>query len=337
MINLKIRLKYVDWILCFIFSILIGMVSFYILPFSKGNDGNLYLLSAIVQALAAIFTLVFTVTLVAATIAGKYSAIDKLFNIKTILLMIIFIVGIVFPLLLLKIVTNNEQMYDFFISISIGIAAFCIAAIIPYLRSSNKILKFDIGVDNLIGELNESVNLGNYSKATTNVYDLSELTKSAIKERNKIPIIKFSNVLLFFIITALEDKTNKFSPFLIIHIYCKIALDATNAKMDSYLIVSELLNSGKILIDKNVLDGSVDELILTLHQIGIIAAEKHLNKTLIVSLRSLLTIYKATSDNQTWEYHSEISNKYFWVCAAHLMKDWPKQENIIFSVRGVST
>jgi len=331
----------IDWVICIIFSIFIVLISFYFLSpknecfaFSISTDGTLYLLSAISQALATIFTLVFTVTLMVATMANKYSAVDKFFNNKTKTLMVLFIVGIILPFLLLRITIHNEQIYNIFISISIGLAAFCVVAIIPYLKSSNYILKFDIGVDNLIGELNESVKSGNYSRATTNVYDLSELVESAIKDRNNKPIIKFSNVLPLFIITALEDKTNNFSPFLIIHIYGKIALDVTNAKMDDSAnpVVSELLNSGKILIDKNVLDGSVDELIFTLHKIGLIAAEKHLEKTLTSSLRSLLTIYKVTYDNLNFESDSESANKYFWVCAARLMQDWPEQENIIFNV-----
>ena len=111
--------KYIDWIVCLIFSIFIALISLYFLSpennlfiFSLSSDGILYLLSAISQSLAAIFTLVFTVTLMAATMANKYTAIDKFFNVNTKMYMILFIIAIISPILLLKIVINNERLSE---------------------------------------------------------------------------------------------------------------------------------------------------------------------------------------------------------------------------------
>lgn len=274
---------------------------------------------------------------------------EKIFNNRTKILMLIFFIGIVLPLLTLKMDINEQQIkiyeytvygstfYNLLISLTIGIAAFCIISIIPYLKNIDNTIKFDIGIDNLIGELHESQSSGNYSKATTIVYDLSSLAKSAINERIEKPIIKISQAVSIFVKLALlnqEDKSHPFSPFLIIHEYCTIAINVTNAKMDNVAssIISGLLESVKIIIEKNVLDGAAQEIIFTFHQIGIIAAEKHQEKTLTYSLRGLLTIYKVTSDNPNFEYDSENANKYFWICAARLIQDWPEQGNIIFNV-----
>jgi uncharacterized membrane protein len=69
----------------------------------------------------------------AATMANNYTAVDKFFSRKTKTFMIIFVIAIITPILLLKIVINNEQINNILISISIGLATFCIAGIIPYL------------------------------------------------------------------------------------------------------------------------------------------------------------------------------------------------------------
>lgn len=183
-------LKYNDWIVCLIFSIIIALISFYflspennILTFSLSTDGILYLYSAISQSLAAIFALVFTITLMAATMANNYTAVDKFFNRKTKIFMIIFVIAIITPILLLKIVINNEQINNILISISIGLATFCIAGIIPYLKSCNNILKFDFGVNNLITELNELAISDKYPKTNRVVYALLDIGNTAIKEK----------------------------------------------------------------------------------------------------------------------------------------------------------
>ncbi|MHC1599864.1 MAG: hypothetical protein ACXQS5_03470 [Candidatus Methanospirareceae archaeon] len=147
-------LKKIYWIICIIFGLGIFLASYFISSiFPPFNDGILYLLSSISQALAAIFALVFTIIIMVTSMSNNYSAMDKFFNKNTQILMIIFVIGIISPLFLLKFNINTlnfirVQIYNVILSVSIGLAAFCIAAIIPLLRNYNEIVKFDIGVYN---------------------------------------------------------------------------------------------------------------------------------------------------------------------------------------------
>lgn len=227
-------IKNINWIYCIIISIIVGITSFYLIPFN--DTGILYLLSAISQGLAAIFALVFTVTLISATMAGKYTSVDKFFNNSTKNLMIIFVIGIVSPLLLLKMSFDNERIYNFFTSGIIGLTTFCIIAIIPHLKSCNDILKFDIGVDNIISELDESINLENYSRANTAVYDLIDIGKSAIQENKATPLYKINSSISNYAVLALERPGGilpSFSPQTIIYALNELGMGATIAYMDN--------------------------------------------------------------------------------------------------------
>lgn len=181
------------WRICFLCGFIIFEISLIInLNPITSDEGIQYLLSAISQALAAVFTLVFTVSLMVATMAGKYTAIDKFFNRNTISFMALFATGIILPILLLNIDSNSINSnsidsYGFFVSLSTGLAAFCIVAVIPYLKSLNNILKFDIGVSNLISELHESIATEQYTKADTAVYNLLDIGKSAIENKREEP------------------------------------------------------------------------------------------------------------------------------------------------------
>jgi hypothetical protein len=335
--------KYIDWIVCLIFSIFIALISFYFLSpennifiSSLSTDGILYLFSAISQSLAAIFALVFTVTLMAATMANKYTAIDKFFNIKTKILMILFIIAIILPLLLLKIVINNEQINNIFISISIGLATFCIAGIIPHLKGSNNILKFDIGVDNLISELHESTMLENYSKATTVVYDLLDIGENAIKEKKDDSIAKINNGILNHIKIAILRTGGilpTFSAYTPIYALNTLGKSAANKHMDEVAVslIHSLRESGILLITKDVYDSSVQEIIFTFHQMGITACKNHLKNTAIFSMRSLLALAKATSSKRNMEYETKTAYYYFGICGAYLEKYFDENVDFVYT------
>lgn len=332
--------KYIDWILCLLFSIFIVLISFYflypennILILSLSTDGILYLFSTISQSLAAIFALVFTVTLMVATMANKYTAIDKFFSKKTEILMILFIIAIILPILLLKIVINNQQTNNILISISIGLATFCIAGIIPYLKSCNNILKFDVGVDNLISELHESTILENYSKSTTVVYDLLDIGDNAIKEKRNDSLAKITNGISNHIKIALLRNGGilpTFSAFTPIYVLKTLGKSAANKHIDEFAVslIHSLRESGILLIEKNVSDGSVEEIIFTFHEMGIIASKNQLKNTAIFSMRSLLALAKAASNKRNGEHETKSAYYYFGICGAYLEKYF--QENVDF-------
>jgi len=335
--------KYIDWIVCLIFSIFIALISFYFLSpennlfiFSHSTDGILYLLSAISQSLAAIFALVFTVTLMAATMANKYTAIDKFFSIHTKIYMALFIIAIISPLLLLKIVINNEQINNILISISIGLATFCIAGIIPYLKSSNNILKFDIGVDNLISELHESTILENYSKATTVVYDLLDIGDNAIKEKRNDSLAKITNGISNHIKIALLRNGGilpTFSALTPIHVLNTLGKSAANKHIDEVAVslIHSLRESGILLIEKDVYDSSVEEIIFTFHEMGTIASKNHLKNTAIFSMKSLLALAKEASHKQNRENETKLAYYYFGICGAYLEKYFHENVDFVYT------
>src|SRR5665648_147702 len=91
------------WIICVASGIFIGIISF-ALPQSNGNNGEiLYLLSAISQVLAALLALVFTITLMFISMGQKYTMLNKISNTGTVRLMFAFTIGIILPLILLKV------------------------------------------------------------------------------------------------------------------------------------------------------------------------------------------------------------------------------------------
>jgi len=337
-------LQYIYWIVCLIFSISVVLISFYfqspeneIFNFSLSNEGNLYLLSAISQALAAIFALVFTVTLMTATMANKYTSIDKFFNKQTKTLMILFIIGIILPFLLLKIVINNELIYNILISISIGLAAFCIAAIIPYLKSSNNILKFDIGVDNLIGELHESTISENYSRANTVVYNLLDIGENAIKEKRDNSLFKITNGISNLIKIALLRQGGilpTFSAYIPIYALSTLGNSAANKHMDNVAvsIVHSLRESGILLMEKDVYDGSVEEIIFAFHQMGITASKHRLKNTSTASMRSLLALAKGLSLKRNREYETKLAYYHFGICTAYLEKYFNENVDFVYDV-----
>lgn len=176
--------KWLAWIFCIIVSLLVWIILYFFQPFTS-NEGALYLLSAISQGLAAIFALVFTITLVVTQMTRRYTTMGLIFNTKTIVLMTIFALGIILPLIILKTGT-------YYVNEPIAIATFCVLSLIPYLKDTNATLKFEVGVENLIYETYEAINLRQGAKASRSLNDLNALILEAI---NGLRIAKVRRIL----------------------------------------------------------------------------------------------------------------------------------------------
>jgi hypothetical protein len=272
----------------------------------------------------------------AATMAKKYTAIDKFFNKKTKYLMILFIIGIVLPFLLLKIEPNNDRIYNILISISIGLAAFCIAAIIPYLKNSNNILKFDIGVDNLIGELNESTISENYPTARTIVYELLDIGKSAIDNKREDSLYKITTGISDSIGIPLLRQGGilpTFNAYNLINCFDTLGKKATEKHMDrvAVSIIYSLKDSGISLMNKDFFDGSVEQIIITLHDMGIAASKYRLKDTSIYSMVHILFLAKFSSSKTNREYATESAYYHFGICAAYMEKHFPNGVSYLYN------
>ena len=170
--------KYIT-IFCLIVALIVFIIT-YINPIAQ-KDNILYFLSSISQGLAAIFTLVFTITIFGAQMM-KWS-MSKIFDRWTILLMIIFGIGIIFPLIQL-VVNHNYLPFDRIANLSLALdlflATFCVLSIIPYSIRVNRIMKYEGGILNLTEGASEAIDYSHKVTASNKVSELMELGKNSV-------------------------------------------------------------------------------------------------------------------------------------------------------------
>ena len=177
------------WIACGIIAFGVGGVTYYCLPLAEG-DAPLYLLSALSQGLAAIFTLIFAITVFAAQMMRKFTAMDKLIDKWTIILMLVFTIGIILPLIQLKTDKNLLGLsfvgtVDLSLSIDLAIATFCVLSIIPYLKKVNRTMKYEGGIPKLKEEASEAIDSGHKVTTSHKINELAELGESAANDIHK--------------------------------------------------------------------------------------------------------------------------------------------------------
>jgi hypothetical protein len=167
--------RYNWWLYCVFVTIALGLIVYYLHPHTD-QDNARYILSAISQGLAAILALVFTITLVVAQMTRRYTAMDKIiFRPETIFLMIIFGLGVVTPLLVLK-----TEFLEWRVDLSIAFAVFCVFSLIPFLKGVNGVLKYEFGVNALYKEIMVAIESGN--KESVDVEELTEIGEKAVTE-----------------------------------------------------------------------------------------------------------------------------------------------------------
>jgi hypothetical protein len=156
-----------------------GLIYFFSSLGTNGDSIN-YFLSTISQGLAAIFALIFAITIFATQQIRNFNALDKLLNIWTKTLMIIFAIGMLLPLLQLIV---NEDILNLKIinktnlglAVDLGIATFCIFAIIPFLISINRIIKNEGGLSNINMDIYNAIDLNQEVLAVYKLHEYKEL------------------------------------------------------------------------------------------------------------------------------------------------------------------
>ena len=169
-----------------------GVTYFFSLP--TNSEDISYLLSALSQGLAAIFALVFTITIFGAEMQRKFTALDKMMDKWTISLMILFAIGIILPLLQLRTdmnlvnldIINNTKLV---LSFNLGIATFCIFAIIPYLKRVNKLMKYESGISKLHEDILNAIDLNHTATSIFKIHELGELFLNASNDDLKFKAI----------------------------------------------------------------------------------------------------------------------------------------------------
>ena len=246
-------------------------------PTEACPDNARYILSAISQSLAALLALVFTITLVAAQMTRRYTAMDKIiFRSETICLMSAYGIGIILPVLMLK--------FGFWykgVIVSIFIATFCVFSLFPFLRGVNTTLK-EIGIDNLVEETEEAIYSGFEAKAINRVIELGKIGEDMAKRRREESARRIVNGLVYIGTEALGNKDNEFKMLIrhVVKILSSMGLNAANNKLDDVV-----LNVGQGLEDIGVAVAikqwilEMQSIIIGLEGIGSLAAENNLEAT----------------------------------------------------------
>jgi hypothetical protein len=127
---------------------------------------------------------------------------DKIiFRPETIFLMVIFGIGVITPLLVLKI-----GFWGCGVILSIATASFCVFSLIPFLKGVNGVLKYDIGIANLNEAILEAIELGYEPRAINKIGELNEIGESAVREYREDVILYISRVLSRICIKLAEKK-----------------------------------------------------------------------------------------------------------------------------------
>jgi len=180
--------KYNWWIYCVIIAIAVFLILYYCYPDTE-QDNARYILSAISQGLAAILALVFTITLVVSQMTRRYTAMDKIiFRLETIFLMIVFGIGVVTPLLVLKFGFWGQS-----VNLSIAVAVFCVFSLLPFLKGVNRVLKYEFGVNALYREIMVAIESGIGESIDTG--ELTEIGERAVMEAPENTVVTIIRVL----------------------------------------------------------------------------------------------------------------------------------------------
>jgi len=149
------------------------------MPLSSDPTANYYILSSITQGLAALLAIVFTVTLITMQIFNKLKAWKVIASWQTIILIIIFGIGIVLPL-----ITLRYKITSFLINLNITITFFCIFSLIPYLLKFGKFISSPV----VYGEMEEHIlsacDKYSWGQATSHLDDFKNIWLEKIDDQN---------------------------------------------------------------------------------------------------------------------------------------------------------
>jgi hypothetical protein len=154
-------------------------------PIAQG-DSVLYFLSSISQGLAAIFSLIFAITIFGIQMAKNYTSFDDIVDKWTVRLMVVFSVGIILPLIQLIASYNLlpfNKVANLSLSVDLFLATFCISSIIPYSIRVNRIMKYEGGIANLIADASEAIDSDHKITASNSMSELIEIGKDSINNR----------------------------------------------------------------------------------------------------------------------------------------------------------
>jgi hypothetical protein len=280
--------RYRGWAACAITAIMLWICLHFCLQITN-DEGARYLLSAISQGLAAILALVFMITLVAAQMTRRYTAMDMMFKTGTVLLMLVFAIGIVLPLIILK--TGSIYVNE-----CIALATFCVLSLIPHLKGVNTTLKYDVAIDNLGTEAMDAIEKARETSVINTIEELAQVGVDAAKDLQKVATSHVAKSLRFIGKSAAEEGME----------------DAAER------VVYSLSKVGEIAA-KNKLEGATRNAVIGLIQIGERSIEKR-RDYIITSITNGLISIGVIAARKRWKgvvrnasgFLEKVSVKFAW-------------------------
>lgn len=251
--------------------------STYFFPLPTNRNDILYLLSSISQGLAAIFALVFAITIFGAQMTRNFAVLDKLIDSYTKTLMIIFSIGIISPLLILRIDVdilrmNSIHTANLSLAFVLSVATFCVLSIIPYSIRINKIIKYHSGIPKLNEEISEAIISFHEITASNRAIELMQLVDTALNDLSQQELLK--------IMGELRDIGKKFADRMWVNATLtylagmkSIGLRCVEKKFDENVEYNSL---NFIMGELSEANSPIKSILFTLQVIGIKAADNEL-------------------------------------------------------------
>lgn len=183
---LKIRYR---WLILDIFIVVvIGGILLQIFspPTTKITiDNARYLLSAISQSLAALFALIFTISLIVLQVSFKFKGVLREFlqDRFNIIYPILSGVGIILPLVILRI-----GCFNILTDIAITIAGLCVLMVVPFFLRLKDFLKYNVGIREDVKYAKELINQEDVRLYESFLWEIIELSRQAINQKNYIVV-----------------------------------------------------------------------------------------------------------------------------------------------------
>lgn len=173
--------------------------------FYENNTDNVQsFLSSISQGLAALFALAFTISIFGAQTMGGFTALDKVMDRWAKVYMVLFSVGIIFPLWQLITEIYSIDLFSLIPKMSIALplqqlkigsvgnidlltldiilVSFCVLGIIPFTIKINRIIKYEGGIPDSYSKARDAIISGNEVISSDNISKLGRLGYSALKD-----------------------------------------------------------------------------------------------------------------------------------------------------------
>jgi hypothetical protein len=239
-IRKELRSNVSRWVAaCIVCALLVGYLTHLYSNSYENNISNIqYFLSSISQGLAAFFALAFTISIFGAQTMGIFTALDKVMDKWTKRYIIIFSVGIIFPiwqlitgiysinllsflekiganlpLLQLKIGIHSINLSSTgnidLLAFDLTLAVFCVLGIIPFTIKISRIAKYEGGISKLYSEAKDAIYSGKDVVSSDNISRLGELGRSALKEALPDEVMEITTCIRNLANLSIENNLEK--------------------------------------------------------------------------------------------------------------------------------